>query len=451
MSIQYMLIRLLLVLVTNVASGYFIYRFTGCFLELRESKLLRAGMAAVFALIGGTVILAGDAFNICLALSAFLLVVFICTKGSIFAKLAVVMMIYPLMTGLGYMVCNNFFYQNIVLQPYREAIFISAEKGAYPGIGVQIYHDIAAFVKAGIWAGIYYLFRGRLTRLKLYMKKKNWLYVLTIGACSLVAIFCAVISPPAVYADFTNSMTGFPFMGWLMVVAAMITDLGVIALLPVMIDSVHLKQEEQKAGIREEYYRSLEKQQEKIKKLRHDMNNHFQMLQTYLAGGDTAKAKEYLERLDISALLYGGRSFCKDTALNAMLNDRYDKLAETGADVHFNLSIPEINGIETVDLCTIFSNSLDNAIEAVKKIEKPEERKVTLKVRYEKGYFSYLLINSKCNPVTVQNGRYLSDKGEKNHGYGIENMKAIVEKYGGRLHIDYTEEEFTLFLYMNEV
>lgn len=435
------ILQFIFILAINMAAGYFIYRFMGCFLEFRENKLFRAGMVISLAFIGGTVILAGDAFNICAALSAFLLAVLLCTKGSIFAKLAVVMIIYPLTAGMGYMVSNNFFYQNIIRNWNTEV---------YSEIRVLLYYIFTTLIKAGIWAGIYYIFRERLTRLKLYMGKQNWLYVLTIGVCSLIAILCVAISPPAVYVNFEDDMAEFPVMGWLMVLAVLVTNLGVIALLPVMIDSVHSKQEEQKAGIREEYYLSLEQQQEKIRKLRHDMNNHFQMLQTYLAQGDAGKAREYLEQLNISALQYGGRRFCRDTALNAMLNDRYDKLTETGADVHFNLSIPEINGIENVDLCTILSNSLDNAIEAVKKIRSTQERKVSLKAVYEKGYFSCRLANSKCNQITVQNGRYLSDKPEKNHGYGIENMKAIVEKYGGRLHIEYTEKEFILFLYINE-
>ncbi|NJA01277.1 sensor histidine kinase, partial [Clostridioides difficile] len=102
-----------------------------------------------------------------------------------------------------------------------------------------------------------------------------------------------------------------------------------------------------------------------------------------------------------------------------------------------------------IDLCTIFSNSLDNAIEASLKIPDLSNRKVVLKARCEKEYFSYLLTNNKVNPINRKQELFISDKKDSNsHGYGIENIREIVNKYNGKLDISYTESEFSLFLYI---
>ena len=70
--------------------------------------------------------------------------------------------------------------------------------------------------------------------------------------------------------------------------------------------------------------------------------------------------------------------------------------------------------IDDVSLCTLFANTLDNAIEACQKIEAPDRRKLELKCRYtENGYFSLELINSKINEIVVQKNQYISDKEDK--------------------------------------
>lgn len=425
-------------------NGYLVCRFIGCFIDYKENRLFKLIAVVGLGMAGETVIFAGDAFNVCAALLLSLLLILICGRGAVEARAAALMLAFPLMTAMSYVVNN--------IPPYQGMLHHGIDAGSGISGLRYVYMIAAALLKAFLWTGLYYHFRKKLAKIKRYMTKGIWRYVIVIGTCSLLAIMAAIVSPPAVYANIHTGeeLMWHPYNGWLIVLAAAVTNLGIIALLPIVVESVFWKQEEQKAGIREEYYRSLEEQQNKVRSLRHDMNSHFQMLQAYLTAGNTAKAVNYLENLDISPLSCGGRRFCDDSALNAMLNSRYDQLIEAGADVHFNLDIPEITGIGTMDLCTIFSNSLDNALEAVRKLQKAEDRRVTLKARYEKGYFSYKLTNSKCNEVLVKNGNYISDKGGRNHGYGIENIKDILQKYDGNMFIEITEEEFILFVYINE-
>ncbi len=100
----------------------------------------------------------------------------------------------------------------------------------------------------------------------------------------------------------------------------------------------------------------------------------------------------------------------QNQALNSILNLRHTSLEENGVDVHFNIDIDNHLGIEPIDLCTIFSNSLDNAIEASLKIPDFSNRKVVLKARCEKEYFSYLLTNNKVNPINRKQELFISDK-----------------------------------------
>ena len=104
--------------------------------------------------------------------------------------------------------------------------------------------------------------------------------------------------------------------------------------------------------------------------------------------------------------------------------------------------------VTSLELCTIFSNALDNAIEAVSKIPDPVQRKVFLQARTKKGYFSLRIANSKENRIISAHGKMESDKKEAGHGYGLENIREIAKRYEGNMEVEYTEKEFVLFLYL---
>ncbi|UWD48555.1 GHKL domain-containing protein [Clostridioides difficile] len=249
--------------------------------------------------------------------------------------------------------------------------------------------------------------------------------------------------------DYTIILGNLPYGTYLIILSAIIANIGVILLLNPLIENVKMKLENQSNHIKEEYYDLLENQQVQIRKIRHDINNHFQMIESYLEVEDIDEAKDYFKQLKLNFGTLSGKQFCKNPALNSILNLRHTKLEESGVDVHFNIDIDNHFGIEPMDLCTIFSNSLDNAIEASLKIPNLSNRKVVLKARCENEYFSYLLTNNKVNPITKKHDLFISDKdNSKSHGYGIENIKEIVDKYSGEWNISYTDTEFSLFLYI---
>lgn len=132
-----------------------------------------------------------------------------------------------------------------------------------------------------------------------------------------------------------------------------------------------------------------------------------------------------------------------------MTDSHYTRMLEEGIDTHFNISIGTIWGIDIFDLCTIFANALDNALEASQKVMDKGRRKVELSVKDEKGIFSFHLMNYKENSIIEKGGMLLSDKeNEKEHGFGVGNIRSIVDKYGGKMEIVYEDKKFVLFLYM---
>ena len=67
------------------------------------------------------------------------------------------------------------------------------------------------------------------------------------------------------------------------------------------------------------------------------------------------------------------------------------------------------------------------------------------KARYDKGYFSYEISNSKRNSITVKKNHLVTEKTDKTiHGFGVQNVRDMVEKYAGDMDISYTDDRFTV-------
>ena len=96
-------------------------------------------------------------------------------------------------------------------------------------------------------------------------------------------------------------------------------------------------------------------------------------------------------------------------------------------DSFFHISIDKMMMIDDVSLCTIFANTLDNAVEACQKIEDKAARRISVKARYtENGYFSYEIVNSKCNRIRMRRERFITDKADSaSHGVGISSVKEL--------------------------
>ena len=90
--------------------------------------------------------------------------------------------------------------------------------------------------------------------------------------------------------------------------------------------------------------------------------------------------------------------------------------------------------LETLDICSIFGNALDNAIESVKKNPGPDKRLIRLKAFNQNSFLIISLENYCEEKIDLREGLPETTKEDKgNHGYGLKSIKYTVEKYGGTM------------------
>ena len=92
--------------------------------------------------------------------------------------------------------------------------------------------------------------------------------------------------------------------------------------------------------------------------------------------------------------------------------------------------------IRPADLYTLVGNAIDNAMEAVQKIENPEERLITLRIRKAMNMVLLHVDNKYTGDIRMKDGVPKSTKGDDaNHGFGMWSMRLIAEKYKGTLTV----------------
>ena len=101
--------------------------------------------------------------------------------------------------------------------------------------------------------------------------------------------------------------------------------------------------------------------------------------------------------------------------------------------------------MHVADICTIFGNALDNAIESVTLIEDPEKRLIHIAVTPRKNFVLIQINNYTENQIRLKNGYPVTTKANKeNHGFGLKSIRYTVEKYHGTITFGQNKNWFEL-------
>ena len=193
---------------------------------------------------------------------------------------------------------------------------------------------------------------------------------------------------------------------------------------------------EEKIDSRYKYYNTLKENQEKVRKLSHDINNHIMCMES-MDGNEREKYKKKIyEELDYNRNRINSGSMI----LDIILSEKYKECKKYGINFKYDIEFNVLKDMESVDTCSTFANILDNAVEACQKVE-PGNRFITIKGKIAKNYFVIKAENSKVGEIKKdEKGNLETSKEDKTrHGLGTKIVEESVEKYGG--NIEYYDEE----------
>lgn len=114
----------------------------------------------------------------------------------------------------------------------------------------------------------------------------------------------------------------------------------------------------------------IEKSQQNIRSIRHDMKNHIFLIGSYLHNQEYEKAEEYIFKLGEE--LKSGKEYVRtgNVEIDSILNYKLEYgEKKAGSKIKIQVEVPEQMFMPAFDLNVLLSNLLDNAIEAVQKID----------------------------------------------------------------------------------
>ena len=178
--------------------------------------------------------------------------------------------------------------------------------------------------------------------------------------------------------------------------------------------------------------------QKQIKKFRHDSSHHFTALKGFFANNQNQDGLTYIEKIN-SDLENTEIVDTGNTAFDAIISTKKALAESKNIEFTIQIQIPEKLKVDAVDLCVIFGNSLDNAIEACEKLE--NQRMINVSAIYD----DCQLICKITNTAALSTTDLQTTKTDKeNHGFGLDNIKQALSKYNHVLKIDQTDNEFVL-------
>ncbi len=240
-----------------------------------------------------------------------------------------------------------------------------------------------------------------------------------------------------------------------------ITLMSFISLLwcvTVLAKQQRLEQQNMFMEINRKYYEAMEQQHTEIRRLKHDLANHMQVLSAL----PKQERDSYIKNLAEHTAAMHSLSYCGDSTVNAVLSVKKPLIEQHGIHMELSLDIPQELPFDKTDICALYANALDNAVEACMKLE-PEKRFITVKSKARKGLFCLEISNpapensgAPINQAIYDGLEYdtyvniipTSKKDKTNHGFGLKSIRETVVRYHGNMELKTVNGVFDLFLYM---
>lgn len=205
-----------------------------------------------------------------------------------------------------------------------------------------------------------------------------------------------------------------------------------------------IEMENKNMKLKSKYYEEVELINQEVRKYRHDLANHLNLLYYYLETNNLEESKRYLESLEIDLREIHKEFYYLQTgneAVDFILNSKLIVAREKNIEVKVSIGDLSELFISNINLCTLLANLLDNAIEACQLFNKGKSF-IQVNIQCNKNKFMINIKNSSNSVKTDAEGNYITHKKVGDHGLGILQINRIIDQYEGFVSRKYANDVF---------
>lgn len=406
-------------------------------ISVKRSRQLLLFFACM--LLSKTVIFFGDFFNILPLFVFFLFTIYFTCEGSFFKKTAIALLFFSTTISFNALRDNCLINPFTLTEQYEKSILISSLS--------SLLFFLFLFLETQIFAPD-----------KDYeLSDSMWKLLILLTMPPFCIVFCLVLLYDISLWDSLSRVYRFHRDYAALLVISIFSFIGLLWTITILSRQQKLEQQRVLMDINYRYYEAMEQQYFEIRRLKHDMANHLQILSAL----PPKEQKRYLNDLSQNPSLTQSLHYCGDTTVNAVLAIKENQLNRYGIQLAYSIDIPKELPFEPTDICALFTNALDNAAEACQKIT-DKDKIITLESKAQKGLFCLKIINpvkiSGCEIKYHTSGTNSRPQGasmpattkpdKRAHGLGLKSMQEIVARYQGEMELKTESGMAELFLYL---
>lgn len=286
----------------------------------------------------------------------------------------------------------------------------------------------------------YMIFAGLMSKKRVAFTKVQWAINFIILIYSLINMLVIAEGALQGQANFILTVN----MGCIV-----LADLYLLYFIKVANEKNYLEGEmeilEKQAHMQYEYYLVQEQKYNATVHILHDVNKHVKSIERLYANGENGEATEYVKEIENMLEPLIPVRYTGNPILDILLTDKAAISREK--KIKFDIKVDNINMdfLEAIDTTTIFGNLIDNAIEAVQRVEGDRYIRISI-LPYQEMVL--VRMENTSLPLKWKNGFPVSEKG-KNHGIGLLNVKRSIEKYDGDISFQQENGIVTVDLLLN--
>lgn len=301
-----------------------------------------------------------------------------------------------------------------------------------------VYRSIYLVVNKGADILLFFVFRRLLQKVTRFQCRYQYM-IAGAGAVALVLVQLSFANFLSLNID--SMMLSFVLL-WMLMLLTLFCVLGMFIVLFSWTQQKQMFQQLQtvnQAVLAD--YQHMQDQYRRQAGMQHDITNQLLTLRNSKALGDSMAAKAYIDQLL--------QRHCSDTALydtgceiiNAILNFKAPEAKKGGIAFVVNAQFTEDTGIAPVDICTVLTNQVDNAIEACRRLPPSFPRRVDVKI-YIQGHMAFFVVENTMDHdphINNENLETTKTDTDRQHGLGLYNIRETAKLYNGHMTIHYKE------------
>lgn len=282
-------------------------------------------------------------------------------------------------------------------------------------------------------------------------KLKLFLIVLLFIGCILIICMQAVFVSPTIVRNPAFYVVTYLFL--------VLFVLSLTILFPVLLllstSNKYLKtlteNYEKQIEAQAKHYEAQAKANFELRRFQHDFKNIKVGVGKLIAEERLTEAISMLDSTNEDIYNTTNSLLCFDTGngiVDALLAEKQRNAALSNIKIKFEGAVPSSN-ISATELCVLFGNTIDNAIEACEKINIENEKIINVTCKCNSNFMFLDITNPVSKPIIIKNNTLATTKADKTlHGFGLYSLDQIVRKHDGELNLTCDNYEFKVNISM---